>query len=335
MRLRHVAWMISAWMVMAVGVAWGQSPYSDYAGESVPMEMVEVKVVGEDGKERIEKIPQKVKTDGYGNAAGNDYDLAKDNAFDGQTIAVIHLYNGEGFDFSLPKTVLEEKGFVIKRWTSVPDVEELDAVLDEACQLWVISHMSTQLSAEHIERIKAFFDAGHGVYIWGDNDPYYADANALGQALVGTTMTGNVMGDQTVSLQQREGERGIVANHLMSTGLEYVYEGITIATVQPVEGLHPLVYGSANNLVAAYYEKDGKRLIFDGGFTRLYVKWDTAGTGRYVKNAAAWLTNYERFGDSVISEAMREEKRRRLTALGVDPDVKDPRKTEPRRRWGE
>jgi len=26
------------------------------------------------------------------------------------------------------------------------------------------------------------------------------------------------------------------------------------------------------------------------------VAWDNAGTGRYVKNAAAWLVNYERFG---------------------------------------
>ena len=59
--------------------------------------------------------------------------------------------------------------------------------------------------------------------------------------------------------------------------------------------LTPLIYGSANNLVAAFYDRDGKRLIFDGGFTRLYNKWDTAGTGRYVKNAAAWLANVERF----------------------------------------
>ena len=42
-----------------------------------------------------------------------------------------------------------------------------------------------------------------------------------------------------------------------------------------------------------------KRLIFDGGFTRLYCNWDTAGTGRYVKNAAAWLANVERFGKDV------------------------------------
>ncbi len=32
----------------------------------------------------------------------------------------------------------------------------------------------------------------------------------------------------------------------------------------------------------------------DGGFTRLYCNWDTAGTVRYVANAATWLVNVER-----------------------------------------
>jgi hypothetical protein len=44
------------------------------------------------------------------------------------------------------------------------------------------------------------------------------------------------------------------------------------------------------------------RAILDGGFTCLYMRWDTAGTGRYVKNAAAWLANAERFGDAVVAK---------------------------------
>ena len=64
---------------------------------------------------------------------------------------------------------------------------------------------------------------------------------------------------------------------------------------QPNQSLTPLLYGSADNLVTAYYDQDGRRAIFDGGFTRLYNNWDTAGTARYVKNAAAWLANAERF----------------------------------------
>lgn len=155
------------------------------------------------------------------------------------------------------------------------------------------------LNEQHIAAIKKFFDAGHGVYIWGDNEPCYDDANAVGQALLGVTMKGNLPGDQTVGRREGGVKTGLIPGHLLTTGLENIYEGITIATIQPNEVLTPLIYGSANNLVAGFYDKNGKRAVFDGGFTRLYYKWDTAGTGRYVKNAAAWLANVERFGDKV------------------------------------
>lgn len=95
---------------------------------------------------------------------------------------------------------------------------------------------------------------------------------------------------------------GLAPNHLVTTGLQVLYEGHTIATIKETSKLQPLIYGSAGNLVTAVYEKDGKRAILDGGFTRLYIKWDTAGTARYVKNAAAWLANAERFGDKVATE---------------------------------
>ncbi len=47
--------------------------------------------------------------------------------------------------------------------------------------------------------------------------------------------------------------------------------------------------------MTAIHDQDGKRAILDGGFTRLFCNRDTAGTARYVKNAAAWLVNVERF----------------------------------------
>src|SRR5690554_7709818 len=68
-------------------------------------------------------------------------------------------------------------------------------------------------------------------------------------------------------------------NHLITTGLQNIYEGITIATISAHKDLTPIVYGSIGNLVTAAYEKDGKRLLIDGGFTRLYYKWDTAEKG--------------------------------------------------------
>jgi hypothetical protein len=280
-----------------------RAQYSPSAGVSAPTEDVVTERVDESGRVRREVQRRPVRADGFGNAAGNQHDLAVDGAFDGQTVAVLHLYTGEGFDFTLPRDALKQKGFSVYRWINAPPPPaELEKALQKACQLWIISSDRRQLSDAHIKIIKRYFDAGHGVYIWGDNQPYYADANAVAEALLGSGMDGNVMGDQVVSLQARkDAQEGLLPNHLLTTGLQYLYEGVTIATIRPRTGLAPLLYGSAGNLVSAFYDQGGKRAILDGGFTRLFIKWDTAGTARYVKNAAAWLTNVERFGKAVTA----------------------------------
>jgi len=245
------------------------------------------------GKSKIDTAEK----DEFGNARGSKYDLGKDGAFEGLQIAVLQLYR---FNFSAPEAALKVKGFSIVRWQNQPpSPEELKRVLDESCQLWVISDERQKLNDKHIAVIKEFFDSGHGVYLWGDNVPYYVDANRVGRALINAEMNGDVRGNRTVGIRQNNRGAGVVPDHLISTGVETVYEGSSIATVQG-DSISPLIYGSAGNLVVGVYEREERRLIIDGGFTRLYYKWDTAGTGRYVKNAAAWLVNYERFGDHLF-----------------------------------
>jgi hypothetical protein len=253
--------------------------YNKCAAQNVITESVEETFYDAVQKKEVRRTVEKpVASDSYGNAQGNQYDLAVDGAFEGQTVAVLHLYTGEGFDFELPKSALKEKGFSVYRWiNNAPDVKEFKKGLDKACQLWIISDSYSKLSAEHVEAIKAFFDSGKGVYIWGDNQPYYADANIVAKALIGVEMQGNTMGAQVVNLQTENNKVGLIPNHLISTGIQNIYEGITIATLDYSQDLTPLIYGSANNLVTAAYEKNGKRLILDGGFTRLYVNWDSAG----------------------------------------------------------
>ena len=289
-------------VVFAMAVA-AAGPYSPSAGQNAPAPVAEKRtIVHDDGTVEVTTKMVAPTRDSYGNAQGNQYDLAVDGAFNGQTVAVLHFYTGEGFDFHLPQAALKEKGFSTFRWmNSPPSPAELKEKLKKACELWIISSSDRRLTDEHIAVIKEFFDAGHGVYIWGDNEPYYSDANAVGKALLGVEMHGNVAGGQNVAVQTKGGHTGVIANHLLSTGLQNVFEGITIATIDENQYLKPLIYGSAGNLVTAVYEKDGKRAILDGGFTRLFLGWETAGTSRYVKNAAAWLVNYEKFGDAVTA----------------------------------
>lgn len=292
--------LVTLGLFVSLGTAHAQ--YTKAAGQNAPTAPSPRTVYDKDGRAHTEIVQVAPPADAYGNAQGNGYDLAVDGAFKGQTVAVIQLYTGEGFDFSLPRAALAEKGFSVFRWSNgVPTPAELEKALEKSSQLWLISGSSQLLTDAHVKIIKKFFDSGHGVYIWGDNEPYYADANFVAQALLGTTMTGNVQGDRVVGVERAKGGVGLLPNHLLTTGLEHIYEGITIATIAPAQELQPLIYGSADNLVAAFYDHGGKRAILDGGFTRLFLKWDSAGTARYVKNSAAWLANAERFGDQVVA----------------------------------
>ena len=47
--------------------------------------------------------------------------------------------------------------------------------------------------------------------------------------------------------------------------------------------------------MTAIYDSEGRRALVDGGFTRLFIQWDDAGTARFVCNAAAWLVNWDRY----------------------------------------
>ena len=282
--------------------------YNACAAKSVVTEPVAVERLNDRGEKEVVYEERKVeKTDNFGNASGNQYDLAVDGAFEGQTIVVLHLYTGEGFDFEKPKAALKEKGFSVYRYMNVPpSPKELEEALSKACQLWVISNTTQMLNDEHAEVIKRFFFSGKGVYLWGDNDPYHADADFLAQKLIGASMSGMYYAGQNVSFKSETSTSGMQADHLITTGLEYVYEGITISQIHdPQKQLKPLIWSTDGNVVTAIYEDQGQRLIIDGGFTRLYCNWDTAGTGRYVKNAAAWLVNYERFGDEVLGENIK------------------------------
>ncbi len=275
--------------------------YNRGAGHNAPAPAsVQVERVAKDGKKYIATEVREAARDGYGNAAGAQYDLAVDGAFSGQTVFVVDLYRQ---DFSRAAEAIKRKGFSVVRYQEVPSLAEFKAGLAKSNQFWIISSCDDQvhLSKEHQAAVKSFFDAGHGVYLWGDNDPCNADADSLASMLIDARVKGDLYGDQVVGRSEGPGKAGVAREHLLSTGVENIYEGITVATVKPAGAMTPVIYGSAGNLVTAAFEANNKRLLVDGGFTRLSNKWDSAGTGRYVMNAAAWLANYERFGDAVVA----------------------------------
>ena len=300
---RHLTTLLATIFFITAGTSAAWAQYNSVAGQSAPKAMEEVVDIDSDGRRTTRTVEAEPQRDNFGNAAGATYDLAVDGAFEGQTVAVLHLYTGEGFDFSKPKAALAQKGFSVFRWINQPPpADELAKKLEKASQLWLISGTQRLLNEQHLAVIKKFFDSGKGVYIWGDNTPYHADANYVAAALFDSDMRGYYTGDRVVHTKLKNTNSGVLPNHLLTTGLEHIFEGITIAQIKMSGGLKPLIWSSDGNVVTAFYDRGGKRAILDGGFTRLYLKWDTAGTGRYVKNAAAWLANYERFGDDIVAK---------------------------------
>jgi len=230
-----------------------------------------------------------LKKDAHGNPVGDRFDLFRDGYFKDYTLAVLQLYTGEGFTFEEPKAALEQKGFEVKLWRQLPDLNEFRSVLSTASQLWIISHEKPLLNGDYLSEIERFFEQGGGLYIAGDNEPYYVDANAVLERFFNARLEGNNPGRNVVRVQVREDETGF-RRHPVMTGLVAMYVGTTISTLQPQGKLDPLLYDSNGKAVLYVYEENGRRLIVDGGFTRLYPHWwNEAGTARFVKNAAGWL----------------------------------------------
>ncbi len=249
----------------------------------------------------ISNIPSTT-TDRYGNPQGGEFDLAKDGAFKGYKIIVLNFGNdgtsGTYDDImGKPKVALARKGFEVQEYSETPSYLSLKSILSEPdSQLWVISGVKRHIDDRCLELIYDYYQKGHGIYLWGDNDPWYVDANAILDRLFGTYMDGNLHGCKVISIQHTAGQPGIIENHPITTGLVNFYEGETIADVHTTSILKPLVYGSDLGVVTACCDDNGRRVLADGGYTRLYCKWESAGTDRYVVNAAAWLANVERFG---------------------------------------
>lgn len=246
----------------------------------------------------ISNIPT-TSRDRFGNPNGDEYDLVEDGAFEGEIVYVLNLCARE-CPLTAPRSALMKKGFVVIEDTVPPDADVFCSRLMNASQFWLISDRDGYLADYHIAAITDFFRQGHGIYIWGDNYPYYVDANRVSMSIFGISMSGNSYGDQVVSLHSDGSISGIVEDHLIGTGIVNIYEGITIAEIQCNNAVLPLIYGSDGKVVSAYYDSDDCRAIIDGGFTRLCNKWDSAGTDRYIVNAAAWLANMERFADATV-----------------------------------
>ena len=125
--------------------------------------------------------------------------------------------------------------------------------MDSASQIWVISSGDAEgygyvglardraLNEAHRRLLIAKWRAGAGLYIFGDNEPFFVDGNALLRDMGAdlnpedpTTvplMSGNHVGGEIVACN--EGGASNPRCSLLTTGLRKLFEGITVASVEP------------------------------------------------------------------------------------------------------
>ena len=167
----------------------------------------------------------------------------------------------------------------------------------------LISSSTPILNDENITDIVKYYENGGSLYIFGDNAPYFVDANRIADRLFNLQLNGNDNGDQRVPKLANisSGKKtGFDANCPMFYGLDNLYEGNTVshlidkngknmADQETSEGFQPILWGTQNNLIIACFNGGNKRCIIDGGFTKLYYHWNQE-SQRYLINAISWLS---------------------------------------------
>jgi stress response protein SCP2 len=234
--------------------------------------------------------------DPHSNPSGREYDLGREGAFSEFKILIFNGIAQSSLEQYIvnPVNALRTKGFQVNITRKEEEFAAQLATHDEA---WIVSGSSIRADVvgTFVSAVTAFHNAGKGLAIWGDNDPLFAHANAVLDPLLGLKLTGNdpalknlAIGDPTKS--------GNFGRHLLTSGIVKLFEGDSICYPTNTNQVKVLATSSHNRPCMMYAEPAGKgRIVIDCGFTKFYdPQWtNTAGTERYVRNAAVWLLNLE------------------------------------------
>jgi hypothetical protein len=249
-----------------------------------------------------EIVPEEV--DAYQNPKGRNYDLGREGAF-GQFSVLVGLFCGFNMDPNLfnkyAGDALSTKGFRVIVLTSEEEfiLKLKDNTVDSA---WIISGDKFSKSSANDTFGNALLDfhkSGRGLAIWGDNAPWQFHASLATEKLLGFKLIGNTPGGTTLKLGNGE-VLGTFKRHLLTSGIQNLFEGITICYPSAQVGNITNLATSSNLHVCMACVDHNQlpsptygRILVDCGFTKLYCNWDTAGTERYVRNVAVWLLSLD------------------------------------------
>ncbi len=179
-------------------------------------------------------------------------------------------------------------------------------------QFVVGATLDVALSPRHAPDAKAyaaieeFVAAGKGLCLLADDEPFTAEADELARRLFGARVSGNYVADKVAAVRGRGltpaevrkfGGQFEVDDHALLTGVNFLFEGITVSNVSKSDKLAVAMTASDGRTLLAVSKVAGWRVVIDCGFTRYchgptprtsYIT-KTPGTVRLAQNIAAYL----------------------------------------------
>jgi hypothetical protein len=162
------------------------------------------------------------------------------------------------------------------------------------------------LDEKSYKAIEDFAKTGKGLCLLADDEPFTAEADELARRLFGGRVGGNYVADKVAVVRGRGltpaevkkfGGQFEVDDHAILTGVNFLFEGITVSHVTASGTLAAALKASDGTTLVAVSKVPGQRVVIDCGFTRYchgptertsYVL-KTPGTIRLAQNIAAYL----------------------------------------------
>jgi len=273
------------------------------------------------------------------NLCGSKYDLGKDGAFSDYSVLVMMFIGFLDPDWpNCAGAALKEKGFNVT-YCTYKEVEKFLTLIRTGkynvvwilssgggyVDSWTVDSQSTFLKdnfkEQFISAVVDYHKSGGGLFLWGDNEPYYYEMNLILQQIAKINddekkpsyiqFGGNTHADKVLSYGDPTKPGEFDKEHLVFSGINYLYEGVTICypvihsstddsstdpsaeSVPKTVGEYDVLATSSNGkpVILKIEKKNGcGRVIIDSGWTKLYnTNWKSVGQSRYVVNACVWL----------------------------------------------
>jgi len=261
-------------------------------------------------QQQQQRLVDGIAYDDHGNEVSDDWDLGKDGAFNDFSVLVGIFYSEVATNWeSNAGAALRKKGFRVTVTTDEANfVAQLRLLRHDVA--WFVSGLSMSFNeAEFRDAVLAFHRDKRGLFIFGDNDPYFVQANAVLPAIAGCRLIGNKAGGRNMTFGPKPTEAGKYDdNHMLFTGINSLFEGITICFPDQPGKLKILATGTDGQSCIGCMErsKEGGRVVVDTGFTKLYLNWQAAGQARYVINSCVYLVDIEGRFENPLEDSLEE-----------------------------